>query len=105
MVHSAHTVVVGCFDVGHHGSVGRVSDVGSNSTCSASKLRQFVYPLFSVSFIIYLADGPFYLVSHNGRGNERSHTGGKCVTCHGLHSCRKGKPLKYAHNLHEGGVS
>ena len=29
------------------------------------------------------AVGPFYLVS--ARGSKRSHTGGKCETCRGLH--------------------
>ena len=62
---------------------------GSIPPAVISKFRQFHSPhiCLCLSEETLKAGGPFYLVYV--RGNKRSHTGGKCVTCIGLTNSRE----------------
>ena len=78
--HARHVIILG---VKH----GLIRDYVSIVTHGSSKLGQLllVTPHCScLSDETVKAVGPFYLVY--ARGSKRSHTGGKCVTCRGLHN-------------------
>ena len=62
--------------------------LGSNPA-GTSLVRNFgssVYPTFPVSFGGDTKSHWSLLSSVYARGSKISHTGGKCVTCHGLHN-------------------
>ena len=53
-------------------------------------LGKFVYPRLPVSFRCDTNSCWSLLSGVYARGSKISHTGGKCVTCHGLHILEKG---------------
>ena len=72
-----------CVCVGRGGLRGRVSDFRRRDLLPFRNLSHFVHPTLPLSFGRDTKHRWSLLYGVYARGNKRSHTGGKCVTCYG----------------------